>query len=130
MFAAGVALVFGLAMDRRVTSRDLKSEGSCNCTDLTRGLFEISGRFGPVSVDFGHFWASFFLFSLFFNFDARVSNASKSRMMYCPSEKGFKAGQLGPRGYRIFYFCPACGFGIEPVVSLGLIVCESAAAPS
>ena len=42
-------------------------------------------------------------------------------MYYRSSETSLQAGQLGPRGYRIFQFCPACVFGIKPVVSLGRI---------
>jgi hypothetical protein len=41
--------------------------------------------------------------------------------MYCSSQKGFKAPQLGPRAYRIWKVCPACGFGIKPLVSFGPI---------
>jgi hypothetical protein len=49
-------------------------------------IFELFDHFSHFWSTSTVFWGRFFLFSLFFNFDARVSNASKSRMMYCSSE--------------------------------------------
>jgi hypothetical protein len=84
----------------------------------------ILGRFSRGWVDFGHFWTSFFPFSLFFHFRRRYTRAEEVTLYYRSSQKGFKAPQLGPRAYRILRFCPACGFGIKPLVSLGPIVFE------
>jgi hypothetical protein len=77
------------------------------------------GSFFPFLDDFGRFWTisgifgpDFSVFLFFSSLEARVSKATKSRLMYSSSRNKVKAPQLGPRGYRIFHSCPACGFTI------------------
>jgi hypothetical protein len=81
-------------------------------------------RFLRILADFEDFWASFFLFSLFSTFSRRYTRTEEVRLMYSPSKVHCQAGQLGPRGYRIWKVCPACGFALKPLVSLAPIVVE------
>jgi hypothetical protein len=96
----------GLLVDDLETRRRLQS------TYFTGVDFEFS-------VDFSRFWSisnifggRFSLFLSFFNFQVRYTRTEEVTLYYCSSENCFKAGQLGPRAYRISQFCPACGFRI------------------
>jgi hypothetical protein len=120
---------FGIGTGRKPQIRDVMKGTSgdpvCRQTAYSAGgIFEDFGLFLAILVDFGHFWTSFFPFSLFFHFRRRYTRAEEVTLYYRSSQKGFKAPQLGPRAYRILRFCPACGFGIKPLVSLGPIVFE------
>jgi hypothetical protein len=107
---------------------------------ISRALFRVAdfrdaiespyslGPLFPFSVDFHRFgsiwtifWGSFSQFAYFYGLATRYTRTPTPRLMYSPSENKVEAPQLGPRGYRIFHFCPACGFRIKPLVSFGPI---------
>jgi hypothetical protein len=98
----GVGCVFG---------RYLGSEfGSANFI-CGRVLPIFTGSFFHFSVDFYPFWSiptvfetGFFPFSLFSDFQTRYTRTAEGMLMYSPSGKRVKAGQLGPSAYR-FLFC-------------------------
>ena len=112
MHAAGVALVFGLAMDRRGTSSDLKSRCGRVFACFPGSVFPFSGDFCPIWSILVIFGGRFSTLQRFFNFEVRYTRAEDPTLYYSPSETSTEARQLGPRAYRIFYFCPACGFRI------------------
>jgi hypothetical protein len=57
----------------RALFRVANSMGSCDCTSFTGLIFDDSGRFRPVSVNFGHFRPPFFLFLSFSDFGTRYT---------------------------------------------------------
>jgi hypothetical protein len=77
------------------------------------GLLGIFVGFLKISVDFGHFWASFFLFSLFSDFQIRYTRTQEARLYYSSAETSTEARQLGPRGYRVVQSVDL-GFGPVP----------------
>jgi hypothetical protein len=107
----------GMYLKSEFGSRDLEV---CLKTLIFRGLFfhfwVVFCLFWSIS---SHFWGRFSTFRLFFKFQIRYTRAEDGTLMYSSSQTQFKAPQLGPRAYRIFRFCPACGFASKPLVSLG-----------
>jgi hypothetical protein len=112
----------GIYLKSEFGSRDLEV---CLKTLIFRGLFfhfwAVFCLFWSILAKITIFWALFFLFSLFFHFRRRYTRTEEGRLCKCSVEKGFKAGQLGPRAYRIFHSCPGCGFALKCLVSLGPI---------
>jgi hypothetical protein len=97
---------FGIGTGGKPQIRDVMKGTSgdpvCRQTAYSAGgIFEDFGSFLAILVDFGHFWTSFFPFSLFFHFRRRYTRAEKSTLCSSPSSTRVKAPQLGPRGYRI-----------------------------
>jgi hypothetical protein len=78
--------------------RDLKTAGDEVLPVNTGSFFHFSGDFSwfwPISGIFG---GRFSCFRRFFKSEVRYTRTENPRLMYCTSEKGFKAGQLGPSG--------------------------------
>jgi hypothetical protein len=87
-------------------------EGVLKLLILRGSFFRFRAVLDQFRLILGIFWAHFSVFLFFSSLEARVSKATKSRLMYSSSRNKVKAPQLGPRGYRIFHSCPACGFRI------------------
>jgi hypothetical protein len=102
-------------------------------TDATEFGFVCGGVFSAILSHFCPFWSisaifgsGFSLFCPFSNLPIRYTRAEDGTLMYSPSPTRVKAPQLGPKGCRILRSCPACGFRIKALISLGPIVFEYA----
>jgi hypothetical protein len=70
-----------------------KLEGSPQSAYFAVGVLTLLGGFLTDLVDFGHFWAPFFLFSLFFDFQTRYTRTPEATMYYSPSQTEIEAGR-------------------------------------
>jgi hypothetical protein len=105
-------MIWGLvSASGRASGLCVKSLVAVKSAYLPGGVSEILGRFCPISPKMAFFGPRFSRFRLFSNFVIRYTRTEDGTLMYSSSPTRVKAPQLGPRGYRIFHFCPACVFG-------------------
>ena len=79
---------------------------------FTHLIFYFSGDFSLISSILNIFGGRFSHFRHFSDSAIRLTSTAEVTLYYDPSKMSTQAGQLGPRAYRIFHFCPACGFRI------------------
>jgi hypothetical protein len=96
----------GLNHDRGVVAGGVSDrlrilEGVLKLLILRGSFFRFRAVLDQFRSILGIFRAHFSYFYVFSSLEARVSKATKSRLMYSPSENRVEAGQLGSKGYRV-----------------------------